>query len=88
MFCVYKTIYTYDVYSGLGDNVDEITASCDCRCHGCNTEMVVERFNDTVLITINDEYGNASASIHLGVGTAKKLKNMLNEFIKEMDAES
>lgn len=88
MFCVYKTIYTYDVYSGLGDNVDEITASCDCRCHGCNTEMIVEKFNDTVLLTINDEYGNAEASIHLGVGTAKKLKNVLNEFIKEMDAES
>jgi len=88
MFCVYKTIYTYNAYRGLGDKMDEITLSCDCRCHGCNTEMVVEKFNDTVLLTINDEYGNASASIHLSVGAAKKLKKSLKIFIEEMDAEN
>ena len=88
MFCVYKTIYTYIAYRGLGDKMDEITLRCDCRCHGCNTEMIVEKFNDTVLLTINDEYGNASASIHLSMGAVKKLKKSLKIFIEEMDAEN
>jgi hypothetical protein len=67
--------------------MEEITLMCDCRCHGCKTEMVVEKFNDTFLLTINDDDGMATASIHLSVGAARKLKNALKEFIKEMDAE-
>lgn len=67
--------------------MDEMVMLCDCRCHGCNTKMVVERFGDTFLMTINDDDGNATASIHMSVGGAKALKNSLKEFIKEMTAE-